>query len=443
MRLAQKIPALFRGSRIHWTALGLSLYAMMNLTSMATMNIAAVVLVVLLICDGGWRQFWNELTQLFKNGTIRKYTDFTFALVIVCFLSLLFAQLFPLTFIGKEPQEFAVPWFRGLGKMWYFFFPFFLLLGWKRLSLAKQGFILKIWLISFGVLSFVGIFQFFTGWLRSQPNPLLPGYYHPIMLLGHHLSVASIWIFPFFVSLECWVNREARLRIQISRLWLTAFLGSALFVLILGYSRTLWVSLPVGLIFWALLRLPKRLSLLVVIGVVFLSIILFHIPAIQERIHHHMGVGDRVELWKANWDFFKSRPFFGVGLTRGDGLSYYYFQWKYPTQNPNIFFIGHAHNLFLELLSGIGILGLVAWLFWMGYGISLFVRGNSFLKFGVLAAWFVFLLNSLTQVNFWESKVLHQVMWIYSFGLLSRLHGAERVEKSFLSSSKSFGELDK
>ncbi len=74
-------------------------------------------------------------------------------------------------------------------------------------------------------------------------------------------------------------------------------------------------------------------------------------------------------------------------------------------------------------MGGTGILGLLAWLAWVGVTLGLAWasvrrgRTGGFAR-GVLCAWVVFHINGLTQVNFWESKVLHQMMWVVAWTLL-------------------------
>jgi hypothetical protein len=75
------------------------------------------------------------------------------------------------------------------------------------------------------------------------------------------------------------------------------------------------------------------------------------------------------------------------------------------------------------VLAGTGVFGALAWTFWVGivvYAMACATRKPGALNFtgGLLAAWIVFLINGATQVNFWEGKVLHQVMWVVGLALL-------------------------
>jgi O-antigen ligase len=269
------------------------------------------------------------------------------------------------------------------------------------------------------MISVLGFFQFFTGFPRAQPNPLLLGYYHPTLFLGHHLSVASIWIFPFFALLEVKKSNHLSKSLRFSQVHLNLFLLAGLFVLILSYSRTLWVALPIGLTLWTWIRFSRKIAFLSSSGVVALAIASLQIPAVQVRFQNGMGVGERVQLWRANYLFFQERPIFGLGFGKNLETFHQYFSWLHPELSD--FFIGHSHNVYLEVLSGLGIFGAVAWLGWILVqlsGLSKIINSpnseGSFnpLSGGFSCAWVVFLINGVTQVNFWEGKVMHQVMWV-------------------------------
>ena len=62
---------------------------------------------------------------------------------------------------------------------------------------------LQTWIITLAVLSAVGVIQYFSGWPQAAEDPeARRNRYHATILLGHHLSVASILIFPFFAALD-------------------------------------------------------------------------------------------------------------------------------------------------------------------------------------------------------------------------------------------------
>jgi len=80
------------------------------------------------------------------------------------------------------------------------------------------------------------------------------------------------------------------------------------------------------------------------------------------------------------------------------------------------------------MLGGTGLIGTSFWLAWcFGLIIILIKQGRTpassdegrlNLTRGLICAWVVFHLNGLTQVNFWEAKVQHQMAWAIFWSLL-------------------------
>ncbi len=385
-------------------------YAIFSLGSMAMMSLSIGFFIAMLIWEyQGPAPLLSDLHKLYKDHDfIRWYFWVSVFFVAMCFISLAGLIIFPVEF---NHETVTIHWVKDLGKNWYFILPPLFGVAWLRLSEIQRKTVLRAWFLSFGVLSIVGIFQIFTGWPRAQTNPLLPGFFHTTLLFGHHLSTANIFIFPFFAILDSLIQKKPILSKPI--LWSFFILG--LVVLFFTYSRTLWVALPLGFIFWAFLRLPARASIVSSVVVLTSTVALTKLPIVQTRIQNLMGVHTRFAIWKANFDFFRLRPFTGIGFGKNHDLYTLYFREK----NPSIqdFFTGHAHNIYLENLAGLGVLGSIAWFLWMGVIFKclfycLKSTRDEILSRGLLSAWIVFLINGLTQVNFWEAKVLHQIMWI-------------------------------
>lgn len=380
---------------------------------MAAMSIGAVlVFLALIFCQdrsiqNPWRQEWQVCTS-------RIYFKLSLFLAVACGISLISAKLFPLSWGGHSA---SVHLLKDFSKVWYLFWPLLLLQAIRSISEIDRGQVYQSWLISFGVLSILGIFQYFSGWPRPQEIPNLSHRFHTTLFLGHHLSVASIFIFPFFAALD---YARARKGSPSQLYWIIAAAG--FFALILTYSRTLWVALPVGLILWSVWVLPKKWKIWVTFGIlVAVSLALFY-PPIYQRVHENLGITTRQDLWEANLEFFKNRPLFGVGLKQAQELSGYYLMEKYHTQSV---FSGHAHNNILHMLGSTGIVGTMSWITWcLGVFWILWTKKNQksshppHFTQGLICAWIVFQLNGLTQVNFWEAKVQHQIAWMIAWALL-------------------------
>jgi O-antigen ligase len=165
---------------------------------------------------------------------------------------------------------------------------------------------------------------------------------------------------------------------------------------------------------WAL---PREQRVKVLTAGFFGLILVFLLPPVTRRITEFRGILTREELWTANLDFFKARPLTGVGWHHNIELSGYYLMEKHQITQV---FSGHAHNNLLDMLGGTGLLGTVAWIAWCVLAFAMLIplarNGEGFAR-GLFCAWIVFQLNGLTQVNFWEAKVLHQIAWVTAWAL--------------------------
>ena len=330
-----------------------------------------------------------------------------------CALSLIAAHYIPVI-VGAHRVE--VDFISDMAKGWYLFWPIPLAAGLRLITANQRLRIFRTWLITFAVLSAVGVVQYFTGWPRLQAIPGVEGRFHATLFMGHHLSVASVWIFPFFAALDAALaERDPRWK----RLWLAAvFLGGV--TLFFTYSRMVWVALPVALSVWILWALPRRMAWSVLALMTVSGTFVASMEAVRGRLLNALGVATRQDLWQANLELLHERPFTGAGWHHNLEASSWLIQQKLHTTD---IFSGHAHNNLLEVLGGTGAVGLVAWLtLWVvliRILADVWVRGRDLsVKWGAPAfvrglgcAWIAFQLNGLTQVNFWESKVLHTLMW--------------------------------
>jgi len=263
--------------------------------------------------------------------------------------------------------------------------------------------VFQVYLDTFGVMGAMGIVQFFTGLPIAQGIPYQPGYYHVTGFPGFHLSFASIAIFPFFVALSETFTGKILPR---SHAALIAILG---FAAIFGtYSRQVWISLPVGLFLFAVLQLSRKKAVIaVVLGAIGIFILL-RIPLVRDRAISGMGIIERIELWRVNFEFFKMRPVTGIGWHHNLPMAGAYYRAFHPEKvSP---FVGHAHSNFFEFLGGLGAVGVLAYLVWTWTTLRQALRVGGAAGAAFFSVWLVFHLNGLTQVNLWESKVLHSMM---------------------------------
>ncbi|MDR3607340.1 MAG: O-antigen ligase family protein [Oligoflexia bacterium] len=386
-------------------ALALGLYSVTTLTSMAIMSIGATLALLSLVVFFAGR-FGLALREEVARPNGRLYLLAASGLAFACILSLVVGKLDPMAYGGKFSQVHVL---RDSLKLWYLFWPIPLAAGLRALGGSRRDSVLRSWMIAFGVVSLIGIAQFWTGWPRPQWIPGTNRHYHATLFLGHHLSVASSLIFPFFVSLDL-ALRSLKKREKVlgfaAPVWI-ALAAAGLCTLFFTYSRTLWVALPLGIVLWVLFSLPARRAIFLALAFAVAGAALTQVPIVKERLFYGGGFSTRAELWRANLDMFHDRPFTGVGWLHNQETSGYYLMNKFQSTDV---FSGHAHNNVLDVLGGTGAIGLVFWLFWSAVALILAWRARAVWGPGLFCAWLVFQMNGLTQMNFWDAKVTHQMM---------------------------------
>jgi O-antigen ligase len=390
---------------------GLAIYFVVILGSQATMSIGiGVVLVAALIGFGSPKRLALAVRDGARLPEVRRYLRATNFVTLACFLSLVFAKLTPVVLAGEKPD---VQFLKDMWKAWYFYWPLMLVPSLLALSPASRRRVYQVYLYAFGVACAIGIGQFFTGWPYAQAIPSLPGYYHVTGFPGFHLSFASIAIFPCFVALaEVFTGRivPRAHAAAISLLGLVAIFGT--------YSRQVWLSLPVGLFFFAALQLPRKKAIATIIAGGVVLFLLFQIPSVRIRAETGIGIQDRLDLWKINFEFFKMRPITGIGWHHNLPMAGAWYRQFHPEISSP--FVGHAHSNIFEFLGGLGAIGLASYVFWTWTTLRQALRVGGAMGAAFFSAWLVFHLNGLTQVNLWESKVLHSMMASVAMILVAR-----------------------
>ncbi len=410
-----------------WLKWALSIYAVASLISMAVMSVGAGLLGLVLIFggSGGPRAFGRALRAELAREFSRRYFQVSLGLAAACLLSLVVAELAPLGFGGNFARIHLLT--DGL-KLWYLFWPLLIVTGLRELADNERIFVLRAWIVAFGLLSVLGVIQHWIGWPRPQWIPGTLHRYHTTLFLGTHLTVASVLIFPFFASLDllraAWRRGPGESPLGIPWPGWFFLCGMGVWALIFTQSRTLWAALPVGLLVWVVLSLRRKWAVALSVIILLSVLVASQLPAVQLRFADKYGFSTREELWGANLVMLENRPVTGVGFLHNHELSGYYLMTRHPGASV---FSGHAHNNLLDMLAGTGLLGAAAWVFWSGFVIVLAGKGRespgsvarvpSFAA-GLLCAWVVLQLNGLTQVNFWEAKVTHQMMWAVAWSLL-------------------------
>ena len=221
--------------------------------------------------------------------------------------------------------------------------------------------------------------------------------------------------------------------------WL-AFAAGVLAIL-LSFTRGVWIALPLALFFALFLKRKSWAAAgLAVAGIAGFVLSLFW-PAFEARVLQALQGGDseRIWIWKANWEMFLDHPWLGVGYSHNVQLLPQYYL---KLGAPEGLLESHAHNQFLHILAGTGILGLISYLFiWivlfqMAFGAWRIFRDHTFkgpLVLGVLSALMEFQLGGLFESNFEHSKirstlavVIGVLLWLSHPGNNSSLNAPEQ-----------------
>lgn len=185
-----------------------------------------------------------------------------------------------------------------------------------------------------------------------------------------------------------------------------------LVALLLSFTRGIWVALPLSLILVILFRRWTWAVALIILGGVVTLGLSFLWPAFESRILHALqgGEGERIWIWKANLQMFFDYPWLGTGYSHNVQLLPEYFK---RIGAPQGLLQSHAHNQFLHILVGTGLLGLFSYLyFWVflirksyqvfKHHVSIF---NASIAMGVFAAYLTFQFGGLFESNFEHSKI--------------------------------------
>ncbi|OPY56456.1 MAG: O-Antigen ligase [Pelotomaculum sp. PtaU1.Bin035] len=195
------------------------------------------------------------------------------------------------------------------------------------------------------------------------------------------------------------------------RMFFTLTAALATFCLVLTYSRGGWLALVAALAVFALFKNKLLVQVLAITGVTASALMP---PAVIHRLSTVTSLKDtsnayRLDTWLSTLSLIKTHWETGVGLGRKAFARVYY------THMINSNVVPHSHNLYLQLISEFGILGLAVfcWLF-LGIfrlGLKISAAGNTRVKnlnaaiMGALAGFFIH-----SGVDYF--------LWYYKLGIL-------------------------
>ncbi len=406
----------------------LVLYTVSVFGSMAMMSIGAGIASAAFIYLLFQKEFLKNIQIIPK-----KYFKITVIFSIACVWSLIWAKSTGLLFYGMSPQ---IDVYKHSYKLWHIWFPFLIVGLISYVNDKKEKDILKIWLLTALGFAVFGIIQYHfpIAWPQRLPHldydnyvkpvgieKLYRGSYHANGLAGFHLSFASIFIFPtavWFMLLAIKLQKEG-----LNKKTMLLGIGSILFFItnILTYSKTTWLVMPILVIAISLVMLTKKLKIPLVIVMTIFVLIGIQTSEFKLRFQGTDTMKERIEVWHANFEMIKQYPIFGVGWQQNSALSEAYYK-AHQTNG----FISHAHNNFLDQFAGTGVFGFVLFLIWnflnIFFALEIYRKSDQDLYkafgLGTVFAWGSFHFFGMTQTNFWDAKVMHQMGWVIALTLI-------------------------
>ena len=297
-----------------------------------------------------------------------------------------------------------------------------------------------------GVVAAYSIVQHFSGidlaktlvGKESNLDPFWLGRQEGYRVKGLHpsgITYAHALLFPLGL-ITAWGLSPGLCKTQ--RLMLGVGWVLMLFALFFSLTRGVWVAYGVLLLVCGLVQ-GRRAWLGVVGGVAVCGLLFVSAgEGVRERglstFDFQANIG-RSQIWLANMDMIKERPFTGWGFGNYKQFREAFYQ-RYPEADTN----AHAHNNFLQMWVDTGLIGLAAFLFLVG---SIIVMGwrayarqrTEPLKSLTLGCWLGmvgFLIGGLTQYNWGDAEVA--LVWWATVGLMMRVSNfVEGTEKRALS----------
>lgn len=313
-----------------------------------------------------------------------------------------------------------------------FVFLFLLLrIGIEIASPQKLKSLMPWLLVLIAIIGIYAIYQNLTGidLIRGARNPIQPDNFgghvtfrargmwdHPVRF-GHSIALSLCFPAAFLLtsySIPKWLR-------HISIIALIAA-GTGL---ILSFTRGAWVGFGAAVVAMALYIGWRYVAAALVSVAAVAVVILSFSPQIRDRFSSFARPNTdyssiaRFDIWRANIEMFKDNPILGVGYGENETLITEYYEKLGITQQDG----GHAHNNFLQFLSGTGALGLIAYLLFSGIALAmshrLIVRAKSrrdpwLLSIGLAAigAQAVIHVGGMTEASFKSAQINHQYLLI-------------------------------
>lgn len=286
---------------------------------------------------------WKNKNELYVPTYIKKYSK---SLIVMLLLLLPSAVLTNNISVGLP--EFI--------NVWLWRIPVFFIIALCIRNKKTLFTMLAVFFVDFGIDNLVAFYQHFSGMTARGW-----GFGSSVLTI----SGLMVMLVPIFCVIL--LDKEFPNYVKAAALWALGCVGFGMYG---NQSRGSWlfnmIMVPIVSLPYVMKRFIHVVAVLAALGGVIWGFstqpqYVARFESITNTTTDGSNLG-RFEVWTSSINMFKDYPAIGVGI--GQWRTKYEESYRLPSENQHLY---HAHNNFIQLLSEVGILGLLGVLIFYGY----------------------------------------------------------------------------
>ena len=321
-----------------WIAIMITLMACFTRLSMAAGQLFYVIAILLSII-----YIWEHRHDLYVPSYVKKYSK---SLIVMLLLLLPSAVLTNNIYVGLP--EFI--------NVWLWRIPVFFIIALCIRNKKTLFTMLAVFFVDFGIDNLVAFYQHFSGMTARGW-----GFGSSVLTI----SGLMVMLVPIFCVIL--LDKEFPNYVKAAALWALGCVGFGMYG---NQSRGSWlfnmIMVPIVSLPYVMKGFIHVVAVLAALGGVIWGFstqpqYVARFESITNTTTDGSNLG-RFEVWTSSINMFKDYPAIGVGI--GQWRTKYEESYRLPSENQHLY---HAHNNFIQLLSEVGILGLLGVLIFYGY----------------------------------------------------------------------------
>ena len=286
---------------------------------------------------------WKNKNELYVPAYIKKYSK---SLIVMLLLLLPSAVLTNNISVGLP--EFI--------NVWLWRIPVFFIIALCIRNKKTLFTMLAVFFVDFGIDNLVAFYQHFSGMTARGWG-----------LGSSVLTISGLMVMLVPIFCVILLDKEFPNYVKAAALWALGCVGFGMYG---NQSRGSWlfnmIMVPIVSLPYVMKRFIHVVAVLAALGGVIWGFstqpqYVARFESITNTTTDGSNLG-RFEVWTSSINMFKDYPAIGVGI--GQWRTKYEESYRLPSENQHLY---HAHNNFIQLLSEVGILGLLGVLIFYGY----------------------------------------------------------------------------